>query len=58
MKAPISETGTVTSGISVARQFCRKTNTTRMTSSTASKRVWTISLMPSSTGSVVSSEIR
>ena len=58
MKAPISETGTVTSGISVARQFWRNTKTTRMTSSTASKSVWTISLMPSVTGRVVSSEIR
>ena len=58
MKAPISETGTVTSGISVARQFWRNTKTTRMTSATASNSVWTISLMPSATGSVVSSEIR
>ena len=58
MNAPISETGTVISGISVARQFCRKTNTTMMTSATASNSVWTISLMPSETGSVVSSETR
>ena len=57
MKAPTRETGTVSSGISVARQFCRKMKTTRMTRKTASKRVWTISLMPSSTGMVVSSEI-
>ena len=58
MNAPISETGTVTSGIRVARQFWRKTKTTRMTRTTASNSVWTISLMPSATGSVVSSEIR
>ncbi len=29
---PTTATGTVSSGISVARQFCRKTNTTRITS--------------------------
>ncbi len=57
MNAPISETGTVISGMSVARQFCRKTKTTMMTRTIASNSVCTISLMPSSTGSVVSSEI-
>ena len=57
MNAPTSETGTVSSGISVARQFCRNTNTTMMTRTTASSSVWTISLMPSVTGSVVSSDI-
>jgi len=31
-KVPISETGTATLGINVARTFRRKTNTTRMTS--------------------------
>ena len=31
MKVPMSETGTVSSGMRVARQFCRKTKTTRMT---------------------------
>ena len=36
MNAPTSETGTVSSGISVARQFCRKTNTTMITRTTAS----------------------
>ena len=56
MNAPISETGTVISGISVARQFCRNTNTTMMTRATASTRVWRISVMPSVTGSVVSSD--
>ena len=38
MNAPTSDTGTVISGISVARQFCRKMNTTMMTSATASKQ--------------------
>ena len=56
MNAPMSDTGTVMSGISVARQFCRNTKTTTMTSPTASNSVWTISLMPSVTGSVVSSD--
>ena len=56
MNAPTSDTGTVSSGMSVARQFCRKMNTTMMTRATASNSVVTISLMPSSTGSVVSSE--
>ena len=32
-KVPMSETGTASSGISVARQPCRKMNTTRITSS-------------------------
>ena len=56
MNAPTSETGTVRSGMSVARQFCRKMKTTMMTSAIASKSVCSISLMPSVTGSVVSSE--
>ena len=41
MNAPTSETGTVSSGISVARQFCRNTNTTMMTSTIASNSVVT-----------------
>ena len=52
----ISETGTVIKGISVALQFWRKTNTTSITSTTASMSVVTISLILSSTGSVVSSD--
>ena len=56
-KAPISETGTAISGIRVARQPCRKRKTTRITSTIASKSVCTISVMPSLTGSVVSSAI-
>ena len=42
-------------GMSVARQFCRKTKTTRMTSPIASSSVMTISFAPSVTGTVVSS---
>ena len=55
MNVPMSDTGTASSGISVARQPWRKRNTTMITSTIASKRVWVISLMPSVTGSVVSS---
>ncbi len=54
-KVPISETGTASSGISVARQPCRKMKTTIMTRTSASQRVLTISLMPSRTAWVVSS---
>ena len=36
-KVPISDTGTAQQGISVARQPCRKINTTIMTSTSASK---------------------
>ncbi len=57
MKVATSETGTVSSGISVARQFCRKTKTTSSTRITASTRVCRISEIPSVTDSVVSSEI-
>jgi len=55
-KVPISDTGTAISGISVARQFWRKRKTTRITSSIASASVFTISLIPSVTGRVVSTE--
>jgi hypothetical protein len=41
---PTSETGTARSGMSVVRKPWRKMNTTRMTRTSASKRVWTISL--------------
>ena len=57
MNAPTSETGTVSSGISVARQLCRKMNTTRITSTIASNSVCRISTMPSVTASVVSSDV-
>ena len=53
-KVPINETGTAIIGMSVARQFCKKRKTTRMTNSIASNSVFTISLIPSDTGSVVS----
>ncbi len=55
--APISDTGTVTSGMSVARKFCRKTKTTRITRAIAWNSVTTISWMPASIASVVSREI-
>ncbi len=54
MNVPMRATGTVSSGMSVARQFCRKTKTTRMTSSTASSSVLRISSMPAVMASVVS----
>ena len=38
-KVPISEIGTATIGMSVARQFCNERKTTRITSSNASNRV-------------------
>ena len=38
---PISETGTASIGIIVARQFCRNRNTTRITSTIASASVFT-----------------
>ena len=54
-KVPMSDTGTAISGMSVARQFCRNRNTTRMTSTIASPASSAISLMPSVTGRLVSS---
>jgi len=54
MKVPTSDTGTAMSGMSVARQFCRKRKTTRITSPMASAMVMAISRMPSVIGSVVS----
>ncbi len=53
-KVPMSDTGTAIIGMRVARQFCRKTKTTMMTSTVASMSVSTISRMPSVTASVVS----
>ncbi len=38
-KVPTSEIGTAIMGMSVARQFCSDRNTTRITSSRASKKV-------------------
>ena len=54
MKVPTSDTGTVSSGISVARQFCRKMNTTIMTRMTASYSVLVTSWMDSRTNRVLS----
>ena len=51
---PTMATGTVSSGISVARQFCRNTNTTRITSPTASNNVNSTSLMAARTNIVES----
>ena len=42
-KVPISETGMVSAGISVARKSCRKNSTVRITSTAAMNRVSTIS---------------
>ena len=57
MKVPMSDTGTARSGISVGRQPCRNTNTTRMTSSSACQSVFEISRIPSDTACVVSRPI-
>ena len=51
---PSSDTGTAANGISVARQFCRKRNTTRNTSSIASPSVHITSRIETSTKRVVS----
>ncbi len=55
MNVPMSDTGTARSGISVGRQPCRKTKTTRITRSSACQSVFEISRMPSETDWVVSS---
>jgi hypothetical protein len=39
MNVPINDTGTVSKGINVARQSCRKINTTSITNITASNSV-------------------
>ena len=39
-KVPISDTGIAMTGMSDARQLCRKTNTTTTTSRIATKIVW------------------
>ncbi len=53
-KAPINETGTAKQGIKVARQFCKKTKTTKNTKIMASIRVFTTSRMDTLTKRVVS----
>ena len=54
MKVPMRDTGTVSSGMIVARRFCRKMNTTSVTSTTASRKVWKIDSIEASTAGVVS----
>ena len=53
-KVPINDIGTTMMGISVARTVCRNRNTTRMTSTAASKMVIVTSLIDDSTNRVVS----
>ncbi|MNQ43731.1 hypothetical protein D3C85_574710 [compost metagenome] len=53
-KVPINDTGIASSGISVARQFCRKMKTTSTTSTRASKKVWITSWIDTRTNLVVS----
>ena len=53
-KVPISDTGTASIGISVARQVCRKTKTTASTISAASTIVVSTSLIEAETKRVVS----
>ncbi len=54
MNVPTSDTGTVSSGMSVARKFCRKMKTTRVTRMIASTKVLTISWIEACTEGVVS----
>ena len=54
MKVPMRDTGTVSRGMMVARRFCRKMNTTRVTRMIASTKVWTIDSIEASTAGVVS----
>ena len=54
MNVPISDTGTVSSGMIVARKLWRNTNTTRLTRMNASTRVCRIASMLASTAGVVS----
>jgi hypothetical protein len=54
MNVPMSDTGTVRSGIIVARRFCKKMKTTRVTRMIASMKVWTMPSMEALTAGVVS----
>ncbi len=54
MNVPMMETGTVRSGMIVARRLCRKMNTTRVTRMRASTNVFSISWIDASTAGVVS----
>ena len=53
-KVPTIDTGTASTGISVVRQLCRKMNTTSVTSSIASPRVWITSSIEAVMNGVVS----
>jgi hypothetical protein len=53
----MSDTGTAANGITVARQLCRKRNTTRNTRIIASTSVITTSRIETSTNMVVSNGI-
>ena len=57
-KVPMMDTGTASIGISVARQDCRKTNTTSSTSTAASKIVFCTSWIELFTTRVVSNGTR
>ena len=54
MNVPISDTGIVTSGMIVARMFCRKMKTTSVTRMSASTNVFMISWIEACTAGVVS----
>ena len=54
INVPIIDTGTATSGIIAARQVCKNSSTTIMTSSNASKKVITTASMDCCTNCVVS----
>ena len=54
MKVPINETGIVSSGMIVARMFCRKMKTTSVTRMSASTNVFRISWIDAWTAGVVS----
>jgi hypothetical protein len=57
-KVPMSDTGTAIIGMRVARQLCRKMNTTSSTRTAASASVTTTSWMDASTTRVVSNGMR
>ena len=54
MNVPMRETGIVSSGMIVARMFCRKMKTTSVTSMSASTNVFMISWIDAWTAGVVS----
>ena len=54
MNVPIRDTGIVSSGMIVARMFCRKMKTTSVTRMSASTNVFMISWIDASTAGVVS----